>query len=432
MTTLQHRKKNELEASSVKASRAFVDSGLHGIEAEVVLVLDHSPRMAPLYLNGSLQTLVTSLMALAMKFDDDGVVPVWTFTDEARDAGKVQRDDVVEWVAQHVQAPATLRPGMRLPATRYAPFIDAIGQRYFPDEWAQAPKVRLVGEKLKRQVHDYPALIEPRPCPLLVVVVTSGDCEDALETTRQLRRASKLPIFWQFAAVNPNPSVPSELRFLRGIDKLTETHVDSCGFFVAEDFASEDLFRGLLGEFQHYLERPEVKAMLVTAVAEDTSDSNDRIIAQEFLSLPEREAKKREAARVERERRRAEREYQNALEAARQSAYPKVAPDADADEALQQEASERQLAAYYETEPALDEVTVAALVRSPVKRETLPYGETVDGKRAIARPATRAFERFSDAPPPEADADEDTVETAAERLMRIRARREARRGGAPE
>lgn len=411
MTTLQHRRKSELEALSVKAARAFVESGLHGIEAEVVLVLDHSPRMAPLYGDGSLQRLVSSLVALAMKFDDDGVVPVWTFSDEARDAGKIHKSDALEWVAKNVTAPPEARPGMRLPATRYAPFIDAIGQRYFPTEWAQAPTVRLVGDKLKRQVYDYPALAAPRPCPLLVVVVTSGDCEDAMETTRQLRRASRLPIFWQFAAVDPNPAAPAEFRFLRGIDKLTETHVDSCGFFIASDFEAEDLFRGLLGEFEQYLERPAARAMLVEPAAAATSDTNERL-ANDLLSLPEREAQKREALRLERARRRAEREQEDLAAAAHALAYPKVAPAAALD--LDDDAD--------------DEQTGAAVLKKSVKRETLPYGEAVAGKPVLRRPATRAFDRHPDPPvPATSDADEDTVETPAERLQRIRARREARR-----
>ena len=134
VTTLQPPRNRELEALSVKAARVFVDAGLHGIEAEVVVVLDVSPRMAPLWLDGSLQRITSSLMALAMKFDDDGVVPVWTFADVARLVGKMRREDYLAWVGENLEPPPLMRPGMKLPPSRYAPFIDAIAQRWFPRE----------------------------------------------------------------------------------------------------------------------------------------------------------------------------------------------------------------------------------------------------------------------------------------------------------
>ncbi|MFO0747465.1 MAG: VWA domain-containing protein [Myxococcota bacterium] len=446
MTTLQPPRSRELEALTVKATRAFVDSGLHGIEAEVVVVLDVSPRMAPLYLDGSMQELVNALLALAMKFDDDGVVPIWTFADEARPVGKLRRDDYLAWVERHLQAPPLMRPGMRVPPSRYSPFIDAIAQKYFPREWATPPRTYQVGTKLKRTIHEYAKLAERRECPIFVIIVTSGDCDDPLETSRQLRRASHLPIFWQFAAVSPTEGQSPDFRFLRGIDRLTETHVDCCGFFEAGRLNdAEHLYGGLLGEFQRYVELPPVRAMLVDrsdAEAETPSESNDRISAH-VLSLPESEAMRREQARLERERRRAERESHNEAELARAAAYPRVSPDA--------EAPDEEVADPAEAPPEPQPARPTTRPTPRVKRETLPYGTEANPAPApLPTPpprlnaSTRTFARYQTpvprAPEPAAvdapasaaqhhddDDLEDTVETAAERLLRIRARREARK-----
>ncbi|MCC6621329.1 MAG: VWA domain-containing protein [Deltaproteobacteria bacterium] len=473
MTTLKPQRNKELEALSVKASRVFVDAGLHGIEAEVVVVLDVSPRMTPLYADGSLQRLVAALLALAMKFDDDGVVPVWTFADEARHVGKMRRDDYVAWVDKNLPPPPLLTPGVKLPPSRYAPFIDAIAQRFFPREWATPPIVKQVGDRLKRTVHEYASLIEPRESPVFVIVVTSGDCDDPMETSKLLRRASHLPIFWQFAAVAPTDGAVPEFRFLRGIDKLTDTHMDSCGFFFADDFRdAERLFEGLLGEFRRYVEHPRVRQMVFAPPpSAATEDSSDRVVG-EVLKLPPKEQARREQARVERELRRAAREKAAAEELARAAAVPRMSPGADQPEPAEpvhhDEASEPERASVAPPKPST--TAPAKRPQPPMRRETLPYqdSESAPGPAARvtkpaptpqpaaratkpaaapepaparrpqppARHATRAFEAIPE-PPAEpsvvlegfdADDVEDTVETPAERLQRIRARREARKG----
>jgi len=451
VTTIQHPRSKELEALSVKASRAFVDEGLHGIEAEVVVVLDVSPRMAPLYADGTVQQLLTALLALAMKFDDDGVVPVWTYADEARLVGKIRRDDYVSWVDKNLQPPALLRPGMKLPPSRFAPFIDAIAQRYFPREWATPPTTRQVGERLKRTVHEYASLIEPRHSPIFVIVVTSGDCDDPMETSKLLRRASHLPIFWQFAALATTEGQVPEYRFLRGLDRLTDTHVDACGFFEAEEFRDpEALFRGLLGEFHGYVAHDLVRKMLIPPAAPESlpDDSGERLV-QEVLSLPAQEVAKRERARLERERRRAERERQSAAELARAPAWPRINTEA---QDLPEPEPEPEAAAAPEPEapPApRPRATPTTRPQPRVKRETMPYNPSAieepppaapPPRRPQPRPdtATRTFQRvptpLPSVPEPamvvdaeDPDDVEDTVETPAQRLMRIRARREARK-----
>jgi len=462
VTTLKPARNKELEALSIKASRVFVEAGLHGIEAEVVVVLDVSPRMTPLYADGSLQRLVTSLLALAMKFDDDGVVPVWTFADEARLVGKMRRDDFVSWVEKNLQPPPLLTPGMRLPPSRYAPFIDAIAQRYFPREWATAPVTRQVGDRLKRTVHEYAKLIEPRESPVFVIVVTSGDCDDPMETSKMLRRASHLPIFWQFAAVAPTDGEAPEFRFLRGLDKLNDTHVDCAGFFFADDFHdAERLFEGLLGEFQRYVEHPRVRQMVFapppSVAAEDSSDR----VAQEVLKLPPAEQARREKARLDRERRRIEREQAAAEELARAHAWPQTSPGAEHPEPAEHAERAAHPGEPAPSEPAASRPGPTTRPNPQMKRETLPYqpqatraspapASSASSAPASSTPATPAAKRPQ--PPPrnnptltyeavampsdgsvvlegfDPEDSEDTVETAAERLARIRARREQRKG----
>lgn len=415
MATIQDRKHRRLEELTVNAARAFVESGLHGVEGEVVVALDTSPRMAPLYASGVVQELTAALLALAMKFDDDGVVPVWSFDDEARHLGEIRRTDYGGWVRKHVPTPVVVPLGEAIPAARFAPLIEAIGRRYFAREWGQKGTTRQTGERIKRAVVAYPGVSEPRECPVFVIVVTCGDCSDPGETTKLLRRASFLPIFWQFAGlVSPEgePHEPaSEFRFLRTIDKLQDTHCDGAGFFQPGDpAATDELYQGLLNEFPEWLQRPQVQAMVVPAserVAPD--DGLDAVL----MALPPTEAAKRERARSERERRRLERANMATLELEQAAAWPTIRTSSEIDSTEGED-------------PVIRSRGDGPPLR--VQMGTRPY-TTGDGDLPVLpprRPTVSFAALVEPAPAAESD-DEDTVETAIERLARIRARRNSRK-----
>lgn len=393
MSTIRDEKHRRLDELSVRASRAFVDSGLHGSAAEVVLALDVSDAMAPLYANGFIGELTTALLALAMKFDDNEQIPVWTFGGEAAHVGEIRKQDHRGWVDRHVRSAGG--------PMRLGPLIDALGRRYFPVEWDAPTSSRKVGDKLKRTV-DYTAVREPRACPLFVIVVTAGGCDDALEAMRLLRKASHLPVFWQFTSCAENGQ-----RFLKELDTLAETWVDACGFFVPEvasppvmpttsglvrrprfSLDEERLYRGLLNELPAWLDHERVKAMLQAPVAGEVPADE----LEAFLTaLPAKEQERRERERIEREARRLQRAAEAELEVAQAQAWPQIRAEAEQeDEAPKSKREGRRLVS-----------------------DTRPY-QPEDGPAPVQD---------------EAIDDEATVETAAERLLRIRARRNARKTG---
>jgi len=436
MSTIRDEKHRRLDELSVRASRAFVDSGLHGTAAEVVIALDLSPAMAPLFANGFVQELTTALLALAMKFDDNGRVPLWTFSEEAFHVGEIRQQDYRGWVDRNVPAPRMV-PGIGIMPTRFAPLIDAVARRYFPAEWEAAPTQRRVGDKLKRTVLEYATVNEPRPCPVFVLVVTSGDCDDLLETTKLLRKSSWLPIFWQFAGVDTSHGKnPGDFRFLKGIDKLSDSWVDNCGFFLPQvdplpedesaptksglvkrvrfELGEENLYAGLLNEFPRYLAHERVAPMLLAPAPTEQpgSDTGDRLDGL-LMALPDKEAARREKERLEREQRRVERAALAAAELERAAAWPRIKAQAEAEVPVESEA---------------EEPIIRQRGDGPrrVHQETRPY-QPEDGPvpRIPTRRPTVSFSTFEAAPEPEED--ENTVETAAERLARIRARRNARK-----
>lgn len=423
MATIQDRKHKRLEELSVSAARAYVESGLHGIEAEVVVALDASPNMARHYESGRVQDVASALLALAMKFDDDGVVPVWSFDQAARHIGKIHRHDYASWVHHHAPKPLSLEDGEEVPGACYTPLIDAIGRSYFPGTWDLEGTRRMIGERHRREVVEYPRLDERRVCPVFVIVVTGGDCTDTEETAERLRRASYLPVFWQFAAIGdarraPEPGEEDDILerypFLCRLNRLGNTYSDSASFFEPYDIGNADeLYDGLLNGLQAWLAHDAVQEMLVPAAPEEEVDDG---LDQLLMSLPPSEAERRARIRAERERRRKERESMAALEVEQAKSWPTIRASAEI------ESSE-------EADPVIR-------TRSDPDRRaqlgTRPYQPEDEDKPGLPpRRPTVSFGSYTDrgAGEDKPPVDEDALETAVERLARIRARRNQRRSG---
>lgn len=293
-----------LRRLSLLATHAFVESGLHGIDAEVVLALEVSRLMAPLYISGMLRELVDHLFTLSLCFDDDGVVPAWAFAHEAEALTPLTRAELEGWMDREI----TSHPGRFRADCSYAPVLEAICRRYFPREWALPQVERKIGGALKRTVREYPSLIDQRPFPIFVIVVTGGDCDDPTETLRVIQRASHLPIFFQFAGISLPGIAAPEFTFLRRLDRLPDRHVDNCGFFEPRDFREpRDLFVGLLNEFPDYLAEERVSAMLLPPDDDPPLTVASLALERELPELPEDDLEAREAERLARLARRRER-----------------------------------------------------------------------------------------------------------------------------
>jgi len=293
MATVENPDSQRLKRLSILATRAFVESGLHGIESEVVLAMDVSRPMMPMYASGSIQDLVEGLFTLGLCFDDDGVVPTWSFGETARSLEPLTREEVGGWVAREV-----IRGTDFQERCHYAPVIDAICRKYFPRESSQPIVERKVGGALKRTVREYPQLVDRRPFAIFVIVITGDDCADPTETIRCIERASHLPIFFQFAGISPAGIPRPPFRFLRELDRLSGRWVDNCGFFEPLDFQEpRELFPGLLNEYPSYLQEERVKAMLLPP-------PEPAEIGGPVAKLSEEDAARLAVERAERERRR--------------------------------------------------------------------------------------------------------------------------------
>jgi stress response protein SCP2 len=216
--------------------------GLGEHTARVALVLDISGSMGSLYRSGAVQRLAERVLALGLRFDDDGEVDVFLF---GRDVYKPSPGLRLEGHQQYI---ADLTQRYRLePDTRYGAAMSAVRRHYF-------------GESRDRR--------EPLPSqlPVYVMFLTDGAPSDKPVATNEIKAASYEPIFWQFMGIGS----PREFAFLQRLDDLRGRYTDNADFFAVSErdlsgrsaISDDALFDRLMNEYPGWLQRARAGGLL--------------------------------------------------------------------------------------------------------------------------------------------------------------------------
>jgi len=253
-----------------KAAVSLEKRGLGEHTARVALCLDISGSMNRLYRNGSIATLAERILALGLRFDDDGQVDVFLFGKNGHQAGALQLDNRTNYVPSMLQ-----RFGLE-GATYYGKAMALIRQHYFgSDRSRRTPHADTV--------------------PVYVMFVTDGQTFDEDGAREQVISSSYEPLFWQFMAIGTSarsvspgappppraatglfgrrrPAAPargagsqSEFRFLEELDDMDGRFLDNADFFAVEDPAAipdDELFELLMTEYPGWLKQAREKGLL--------------------------------------------------------------------------------------------------------------------------------------------------------------------------
>ncbi|WP_407542669.1 VWA domain-containing protein (plasmid) [Deinococcus radiomollis] len=173
-------------------------AGLDTLTFEVVLVLDVSASMTPLFKSGQVQRLVERALAVAARLDDNGEVPVTLFGTHARSGGTVDLSNISGYIRS-----------MRFSydgGTVYAPAIREVVKNASNASW-----------------------------PTLVLFVTDGENSDHREAEVSMTAASSEAVFFKFLALGDGP-----FRFLEKLDTMPGRVVDNANFAQIENLTRTD------------------------------------------------------------------------------------------------------------------------------------------------------------------------------------------------
>jgi len=199
------------------AGVSLAKAGLAGHRAKVCLVLDISGSMSSLYRSGAVQAFAERILALGCRFDDDGEIDVFLFGRHVHKGAPMGLSNWPDYIANMIE---------RHPLegdTRYGVAIEAVRRHYFPDGGGAA---RTAPRK--------------SDVPVYVMFVTDGSTSDKPLTERQIRWASREPIFWQFMGIGKGRKskagalanfADSDFPFLEKLDQLDGRLIDNADFF---------------------------------------------------------------------------------------------------------------------------------------------------------------------------------------------------------
>lgn len=188
--------------------------------ARVALVMDYSGSMANLFNNGSVQDVVTRLLPIALKFDDNGELESWLFSNDKERLKAVTVKNYKNYVKSVMK-----KTSMYMGGTNYAPVLKDI-VKYYKD-------------------------IEPSNIPAFIIFITDGENFDTADTNRIVKELSNYNMFVQFIGIGDE-----DFDYLKSLDDMKGRKYDNTGFTAVKDMnkmTDEELYTEILRQYKDWL-----------------------------------------------------------------------------------------------------------------------------------------------------------------------------------
>ena len=221
------------------AGVSLAKKGLAEHTARVALCIDISGSMQGLFRRGAVQKLVERVLALGLRFDDDGAVDVFAFGREGHVAVAMTLEN------QHAYSTDMIRRFPLEGATYYSKAMKLVREHYF--------------SAAVRRTQPMAA-----STPVYVMFITDGEPNDRGAAEEQVREAAYEPVFWQFIGIG------DRFPFLERLDDLKGRYIDNADFFsVSEDellgsrpIPDAALFERLMQEYPSWIPQARAKGLL--------------------------------------------------------------------------------------------------------------------------------------------------------------------------
>lgn len=188
--------------------------------ARVALAMDYSGSMGNLFSNGSVQDVVTRLLPIALKFDDNGELESWLFSDGKERLNAVNIRNYKNYVKK-----VMMKADMGMGGTNYAPVLrDMV--KYYKD-------------------------IEPSEIPAFIIFITDGENWDTADTNKIIKELSKYNMFVQFIGIGDE-----DFEYLKSLDDMKGRKYDNTGFTSVRDMnrmTDDELYTEILRQYKDWL-----------------------------------------------------------------------------------------------------------------------------------------------------------------------------------
>ena len=188
--------------------------------ARVALAMDYSGSMSNLFRNGSVQDVITRLLPIALKFDDNGELESWLFSNGKERLAAVTIKNYKNYVKS-----VMMKAHMDMGGTNYAPALKDM-VKYYKD-------------------------VEPSNIPAFVIFITDGENWDTEETNRIVKELSNYNMFVQFIGIGDE-----NFKYLKSVDDMKGRKYDNTGFTAVRDMnqmTDGELYTEILRQYKDWL-----------------------------------------------------------------------------------------------------------------------------------------------------------------------------------
>ncbi len=211
-----------------KATVSLEKKGLLEEIARVALVIDRSGSMNHQYRNGDVQKIFDRVLPLALMFDDDRELDVWTFADEYRRLTSITIDNIKDYVETEAGGWKRWNVGG---CNNEVPVLRDVINTY------KTSKV-----------------------PAYVIFISDGGVHNSAKIKQMIIEASAYPIFWQFVGIGGK-----NYGILEKLDTIENRIVDNVNFFSLDNIkqlSDEALYNKLLNEFPLWIKAARQKHII--------------------------------------------------------------------------------------------------------------------------------------------------------------------------
>lgn len=175
--------------------------------ARVGVALDVSGSARDLYSRGIMQEALDRLLAVAIKFDDNGELDTWVFDTSSYELPAMTANDYGTYVQSNIMGNRKLMNNI-WGGTQYAPPLEDAMEHYFPTQAAVVEQEkpgffgRLFGTRAAPIVEKAPTPAAKSE-PAMLLFITDGENFDRSEARKVLQVASdqKHPVYFQMIGI---------------------------------------------------------------------------------------------------------------------------------------------------------------------------------------------------------------------------------------